>query len=436
MRRLSDVVTTGLEDLTVKSQVFLDRRSARSLLEADNVLPQNGTLRQALYEYLGEAPVFDFVFESLSRELYETQTYDSEKPPVKLRELDGYEDLRARASRLLEDFRSLPWQYALSLPLPNEIGRVLGSATATNLTTQTIRVITPNDAFSAEYPLKSGIEARDRHLAQDVGCVSLFGQPSLVNALALAGNALTWDIGTAHIQVYVNGFIGMYGTTTAMDNALDYVKSLLGLAIALRLFKVERSFTTSPSEAKCFVHRKIGDRWIIERLVELDTPLSTAIGNLVFDDHDGRIDSEEKQLVWAHDVFKRIDRVFSQEPRSRRLLLAAQWLFDSYCGSDDLLSFVQSAVALEILLGDKAMSDAMGLGELLRNRCAYSIGRTLEEREQILRDFPKIYGVRSEIVHAGKKRLNYQERLLHFKLRWICSRVVQTEAELFRAKTS
>jgi hypothetical protein len=58
---------------------------------------------------------------------------------------------------------------------------------------------------------------------------------------------------------------------------------------------------------------------------------------------------------------------------------------------------------MEILLGDKAASDLMGLGELLRNRCAYLISRNHAEREEILQDFKEIYAVRSHIVHAGKK---------------------------------
>jgi hypothetical protein len=115
------------------------------------------------------------------------------------------------------------------------------------------------------------------------------------------------------------------------------------------------------------------------------------------------------------------------------LLLAAQWLFDSYCGSNELLSFVQGAVVLETLLGDKAISDTIGLGDLLGNRCAYLISKTLEEREMILRDFRSIYDVRSKIVHAGKKRLNREQRMLFEKLQWICHRAIQKEVELFQA---
>jgi hypothetical protein len=102
----------------------------------------------------------------------------------------------------------------------------------------------------------------------------------------------------------------------------------------------------------------------------------------------------------------------------------------SHSGSDEMLSFVQAAVVLEILLGDKATSDVIGLGELLRNRCAYLISRSPLERERILSDFARIYDVRSKIVHEGKKRLNLDEWKLFSRLRWICQRVIREEARL------
>lgn len=87
---------------------------------------------------------------------------------------------------------------------------------------------------------------------------------------------------------------------------------------------------------------------------------------------------------------------------------------------------------MEILLGDKAVSDLMGLGELLRSRCAYLISDTREEREMLLRDFGNIYKVRSNIVHAGKKRLNSEERRLFATLQWICRRVIHKETEMLQ----
>jgi hypothetical protein len=95
-----------------------------------------------------------------------------------------------------------------------------------------------------------------------------------------------------------------------------------------------------------------------------------------------------------------------------------------------MLSFVQTIVVLEILLGDDTANDDLGLGQLLRNRCAFLIGKSHEQRADILRDFTKIYRVRSQIVHRGKSRLSREERALFFQLQWICMRVIQEELRL------
>ena len=90
-------------------------------------------------------------------------------------------------------------------------------------------------------------------------------------------------------------------------------------------------------------------------------------------------------------------------------------------------------VVLEILLGEKDSSDEIGLGELLRNRCAYLISKTHKDRSEILQDFKRIYAVRSQIVHRGKSRLTPDERSLFHNLRWMCRRVIQEELTLLKA---
>ncbi len=113
--------------------------------------------------------------------------------------------------------------------------------------------------------------------------------------------------------------------------------------------------------------------------------------------------------------------------------MPSQWYFDSVTGPDQLLQYVQAMVTLEILLGDKASPKEIGLNELLRNRCAYLIGSSQEERTEIHKLFGEIYDVRSQIVHRGKHRLDMNERLLLGRLRLMCRRVIQKEVDLLIA---
>ena len=84
-------------------------------------------------------------------------------------------------------------------------------------------------------------------------------------------------------------------------------------------------------------------------------------------------------------------------------------------------------------IGDKAVSDDVGLGKLLSSRCAYLIGTSHQERADVLRDFQEVYRVRSQIIHAGKHRLDSAEHGLLNKLRWMGRRVIQEEVRLLAA---
>jgi hypothetical protein len=86
------------------------------------------------------------------------------------------------------------------------------------------------------------------------------------------------------------------------------------------------------------------------------------------------------------------------------------------------------------LLGDKRASQEIGgLGQLLRNRCAYLIGNSYQHRSELLRDFDKIYDVRSQIVHSGKNKLTADERRLFHQLRSMCASVICKEISLLEA---
>ena len=162
----------------------------------------------------------------------------------------------------------------------------------------------------------------------------------------------------------------------------------------------------------------------------MDNATSEVFQNLILDTLDGLLDSDTKIAEWVKNQLHHISCVFTNRTRNQKLLLACQWLYESYSGKNKLLAFVQTTIVLEILLGDKATSDQMGLSVLLRNRCAYLIGSTHSQRNEILIDFQKIYNVRSKIVHSGKSRLSYEEETLFRKLQWMCIRVIQEEVKL------
>lgn len=415
-QQLIEKIAGYLPRVKVKNRIFLERKSALILLLAESTLPETGPLKKKLDGYIGEMPIFDFIYETLSRELYDNQSYDSDSPSLPLTVIQGYEDPTAVAERLVHEFDSLPWTYSLAIKCDNDFGELFAQTIKNYPISDTTRLITPDEAHSAAYPLVSGIEARDRTIAGG-GLLTIFAPPS-------------WDKSSTYLQIDVNGFIGKYGETAPLENAISFLKAFCGIGIALRLLKVNYRYRPTPTKAKFFIHLSIEDAWQIEGTHELDMSVSDTFHDLIFHDLDGKLDTEPKKITWMQGRLSEIAGVFQNEEKARKLLLASQWLFDSYCGRNQLLSFVQTTVAMEILLGEKVISDLMGLGELLRNRCAYLIGESHKQREEILNEFKEIYDVRSKIVHRGKSKLNLHERSLFSKLQWMCRRVIQEEIEL------
>ncbi len=418
--RLIKVLKEQLPKLRVSNGKYLDRKSAFCLFLAENILPGTGKTKNNIERFISESPVFDFVYETLTQELSENQEYDSEAIDMGLCELAEYSDPEQTAARIINDLDSLPWEYIFSISIHKELSEILIPIIGRIDLGSNIRISKIGEDFEEKYSLNSGIKSRDQSIAGG-GLLSL-----------LSSKENKWDENSICIQFDQSGFVGYYGETATTDAVGDDLKSLCGLCIALRLFKVEYKYRPTPIKAKFYIHRKLGDKWVIQGTRELDTVTSDLFHDLVLHDLDGNLDSEEKKKSWLDKTLSDIDKVFSNRNLTDKILLACQWLFESYSGKNELLSFVQTTIVIEILLGDKATSDQMGLGVLLRNRCAYLIGNTQSQRDEILRDFQEIYNVRSKIVHGGKNRISLDESQLYRKLQWMCRRVIQEEVDLLK----
>jgi hypothetical protein len=251
-KRLAEKIAEELPNVNVENRMFLERHSALELLSSEPVLPQTGPLKDRLKQYIGETPIFDFLYGSLSRELYEKQKYDLETPLMKLTELDEYRDPVSVAQRLVGEFESLPWEYTLSIKLENEFGSLFSQAIKEYSVSDSIKLGIPDDDFIEKFPLQSGIGARD--------ISSLFGGLGLLPSLT----PQQWDRESTYLQVKVKGFIGKYADSTPLENTISLLKAFCGIAIALRLFEVKYAYRATPSKAKFFIHRNTENAWVFE----------------------------------------------------------------------------------------------------------------------------------------------------------------------------
>jgi len=171
---------------------------------------------------------------------------------------------------------------------------------------------------------------------------------------------------------------------------------------------------------------KIDENWNFYNAKILPDDLNDYLSRIIINDS-----PMGKKQNFNRDIYlNQIKKVFSNLNKYEKLLNACKWYYEGRVGDDQLLSFIQNTVVLEILLGEKLISDKIGIGELLRNRCAYFISNSDKERETILNEFKKIYAIRSKIVHSGKSKLNSKEIVLLKMLRFLCSRVIQKELSL------
>ena len=97
---------------------------------------------------------------------------------------------------------------------------------------------------------------------------------------------------------------------------------------------------------------------------------------------------------------------------AQRLKTAAVWIFRAASSENLMDRVLESTIALEVLLGDRKVSDKLGLTRLMSNRCAYALGNSQDNRDEIQTFFEKFYNLRSDIVHTGRLYLDENEQSL------------------------
>ncbi len=104
---------------------------------------------------------------------------------------------------------------------------------------------------------------------------------------------------------------------------------------------------------------------------------------------------------------------------------AIEWGFEAKTNENETVSFIQTCIALEAILGDDANKDA--LSATLADRCAYLISPRIADRSKIKADFRKIYDVRSKLVHGRRIRLSHDERHSLLKAKDLLNSVIRNE---------
>ncbi|WP_217490853.1 HEPN domain-containing protein, partial [Xanthomonas graminis] len=394
--------SSELHNATVYCNSFVSVLSLRGLSEIKS-LPDKGKISEDLRQYIGDEPFSSFICEEI-KSVFRGGKFDESVPELPLLSYDGYNDPDALALRLVNLFCTLPWTYHVTIKLPESFqAAVAGGLGCLDL--------------SPKHRIISGRLLKRDHPLRDLR------ENELVNLLSNYRDS-AWEDDVAYLQVDMVGYF--YNIPTEpLISAQDDIRGFFGMGIALGLFAATAytAFGDVPGNTPFIIHRRDEGDWIEHRVVQLENNLQTGINRLAVPGF------SPESLTEIIEILERIGVVLKSSD-SKNIMLSARWLFDSYCGHDELLNYVQAAVAIEILLGDEEVDANIGLTSLMANRCAYLIAQTPQARSNLLKSFREIYKVRSKIVHRGKSRLNQKEVQLFHMLQTITQVVINKEQQL------
>ena len=415
-KRLLEELVRYLPGLTVSNNKYLNYKSTYRLLEIDKILPSSGELIKKYFGMIDETPFYTFITEEMQRKLKDYEYKLDEKDKNYL-ELISEFDYNSFATKLISDFEKLPKDYKLFIKLPEKLNTLLKYYDNTEIVlNDELKIIKLNDDFI----LNNNIKTVSKEVVEGIFKFNFTDYESDHNYL---------DKDKLYLELTAKGYIGDYYSTETVLNSLNVVKYFFGLGLARSVFKYKRNYNSSQSN-RIKVFCKINDDWEFNSYHDLSYELNESISNIELSTAFHPNENINKDFYVSN--IQLLGKIVSNHSVPEKIFEASKWFFEGHSGDNELLSFIQNTVVLEILLGDKSKSDIIGISELLRNRCAYLISNSVEEREKILKDFNNIYEIRSQIVHRGKSKLYNDERELLGMLRYFCSRVINKEISFLK----
>jgi hypothetical protein len=422
-RRLQQLFYDAVSKVRFRNGYLLDPWSLTGFDAASEALPTHW--RAKVSEWISDTPIRDFIYGVLSEELRELHKYDKSDELRPLQELTEFTDLRSLADRLLTEFITLPKHYTLILPLPLETTAFTkdlflngGFHLAPSLT-----LVEGSELTNEEFPVSEEEEEEEDNMGFESLLADIFGDRR---------GPRKWNQTAVYLKSDVTGFIADRLPTRIVEQFSFTVRSFGGLAVAAGPLVIDTRYApVTDRETVIYVYHG-ADPPRVKRSQAISNEYAQQLSHIDW----AEICAEERpevSLLYVRACLERIAAAFSDTPTAERLRRAGQWFFDGFCNSSELLAYIQVMVALETMLGDQRSSELMGLGQLLANRCAYLVGSTSKEREEILNDFRELYETRSHIVHRGKNQLTRKERASLWKLRSYCSRTIQEELKLLVA---
>lgn len=415
--RIRQVLLESIPHIKVDRGVFIHFESVIKLRSLDGIISRGSEAWEILTSIISDHPVSEFVKDQLERRLRDVQEFYNDGELVPLLSCEGMGDAESISDQLISELKSLPWVYSFFIKLPREIA----SPSLEALNSEVFDLCESTSLISAQKNLN------DRF--PNPGSFNNFR--SLASLIEKEEN---WPESGLFLRHVAEGYVLRSETDRTSETVSKWFRATGGLALATDLVEKEYEYFANQPEVKVAVfRRKNGNNWDYVQTNTLPFDASSCLLSLSLARWVFNINKVETRrfIRFGWDT---VGKGLELAQRDERFLHAAHWFFDSHSSQSKFMSFVQATVVMETLLGDKDMSEEVGLSALLRNRCAYLIGKNEEDREQIINDFKRIYKTRSKIVHTGKSSLSQRETSDLYRLRQLCSRVIAKEISMRTAR--
>lgn len=304
-----------------------------------------------------------------------------------LSKITCFADPLKTAREVIKNLSLIPQQYRLVVRISSELADLFSSADIEIKLSERLTIIS-GGRIPASFRTTHENAALDKYIRR-----STYG----AEKYAIIPNAL-------YLQYRTSAYLATRRQSRSVSEFYDEVRAFYGACIAhgilsefpgwgddITTFLVGSSIEEG-AETFAYIERTEDD---IVRCANLSTSEAT--------------DDAVKANRSLQDIMKPIMPVFESD-NSTKLKTACSWALRAHLSNRGLDKILESAIAIEVLMGDRDTSDRIGLSKLIANRCAYALGESNRKRTEMIDFFVKFYKVRSEVVHSGRTALEPNER--------------------------
>lgn len=363
---------------------------------------------ESLESICGEKGLGDFLFGEISKKIDCDPNYRIQDP-TKLTDLSEYEDRVKASHTLVEDLGNLPYSYRCAMALPKSFSTYYFEYAERFELASGIFIMT-GAKLKDDFPLTTGHATLDNRLVTQSGKTKLESPSD----------------DTLYLVQYLSGYMGRQKEAPLLSDFKTTVRQFVGALLASKIAS-ESSWSKQVSESYYVVHKKNADGFELSGVEKISPDLANLLEYMDVIRVPARLVDEKSRLLLRR--LNSVKSVFAKSDHGKRLSVASLWYLRSYLSRDTLDGLLEATIAIEALLGGGS-AERTKLSDLLGNRCAFLIGSSITERQEILSKFTEIYALRSKIVHEGHHRFSSGEKGLLSYAREMCRKAMFREMQL------